>query len=141
MKKNLLFLFLFLFVGCGIKEPIKLDNSNKTTINQGLIKSHYSKVPIDPYLNKYNWQYTLFKIYNPNKIINNNEKIKFFYLAQNANRIKIIADTAEIGDEYKNFMINNGVSATISYSTWSNNSNENKNLVEFIFIKDNVKNR
>lgn len=142
MRKILAFSSLvLLLVGCGVKEPVKLDNNSAITINQGLIVERVNNIPKDPFLEYSNWSYNMYfsKLSN-GMLVKDEDIVKTFYLAHNADRI-IILGYEPTAFEYRNYFIKNGVTAPIEISKLDmiGNSKTTVNVLFFHEKKDNSK--
>lgn len=103
-----------LFTACSKPpKPVELEGTQAKTINQSLIEKHSQSTPQDPFLQNMNWTYNMyFKKLSNGDLIANDDIVKAFYLAHNADEIIIIGDKI-ITQEYKNYFLKNGVKANI----------------------------
>ena len=133
MKKIIIFTFImFIFVGCGRKEPVKLDNDSAITINQELIRSKNYNVPLDSFLKNNSWTYNMYFSKINNELINDDEVVKAFYLAHNADEI-IIIGANPVTLEYQSYFLKNQVLGKIRIHE-VDSINGKKNLVNVLFF-------
>lgn len=113
-KKILMFAVAGLLLSACSKapEPVKLDDGSATAINQGLILKKSYSVQKDPFLQSNKWSYNMYFTKIGNDYMRNDEIVKGFYLAHNADRIIIIGNE-KIAREYKSYFLENGVTANI----------------------------
>lgn len=133
MKKIIIFTFImFIFVGCGRKGPVKLDNDSAITINQELIRSKNYNVPLDSFLKNNSWTYNMYFSKINNELINDDEVVKAFYLAHNADEI-IIIGANPVTLEYQSYFLKNQVLGKIRIHE-VDSINGKKNLVNVLFF-------
>ena len=105
-----------LLTGCSDKIPepeqVKWDNNSAITINKNLLFTKDFKVPKDPYLKNVNWTYQITATKTQNELFSNEQIVKTFLVAQNAQEI-ILIGRADLINEYKNYFLNNGVTAIV----------------------------
>lgn len=133
MRYSLLILGIF-FVGCSTTPPppVHIDEGGMIhTINQGLIDTRDFSVPKDPFLRNNNWDYQILTHKSGDEYFINDEIPKVFYLAQNADEI-IIIGKPELISEYKNYFINNQVTAKIQLRPL--NYRYDKDLINILFF-------
>ena len=115
MKKQILLVAIFglTFFGCSnAPEPIKLDGGSATTINQNLITQKLNEIEQDPFLKNNRWSYNIYFEKIGDELMKNDEVVKGFYLAHNADKMIIIGNE-KIAKEYKDFFLANQVKAHI----------------------------
>jgi cag pathogenicity island protein 12 len=133
MKKIIIFTFImFIFVGCGRKEPVKLDNDSAITINQELIRLKNYNVPLDSFLKNNSWTYNMYFSKINDELINDDEVVKAFYLAHNADEI-IIIGANPVALEYQSYFLKNQVLGKIRIHE-VDSINGKKNLVNVLFF-------
>lgn len=121
---------LLLFIGCGAKNPTKLQNNKNLGINNSLLEQRYSFIPKDEFLTNTNWAYQIEAIPSGEYLLSNEQMVKTFLLAHNASRIVIIGNENEI-EKYKKYFKENGVTAEIYLQPVETNNKEFVNLLFF----------
>ena len=130
---NLVILSLLLGACSKPPKPVELEGTEAKTINQSLIEKHSQSTPQDPFLKTTDWTYNMYFSKQPNgDLIKNDDIVKAFYLAHNADEIIIIGDKS-ITWQYKNYFIKNGVSANIKLHpiAYVNHSKQSVNVLFF----------
>lgn len=118
------------FSGCGVKSPAALKESgNKISINNSILNERYSFVPKDDFLRNMDWAYQIEIIPEGRYLISNEQMVKTFLLAHNANKIIIIGN-GKIIEEYKEYFEENGVTAEINLQPVENE----KEFVNLLFF-------
>lgn len=126
-----------LLIGCSTKppKPVKLDSGSSVAINQALIILKEKGIGKDPFLINNKWAYNMFFSKTDGELINNSDIVKAFYLAHNAQKIIIIGNE-KIAQEYKDYFLNNQVSANITIHP-VDSINLSKQQVNVIFFSKN----
>jgi len=119
-----------LFVGCGAKNPPKLQNNKNLGINNSLLEQKYSFVPKDEFLSNENFVYELEAIPSGEYLIANELMVKTFLLAHNASKIIIIGDKNKI-KQYKDYFLQNGVMADMYLQPLEDSENQFIKLLFF----------
>lgn len=115
MKKQILLVAVtgLIFSACSkAPDPVKLDSGSATTINNALIARKINEIPQDPFLQNLKWSYNMNFIKIGDEYMRNDEIVKGFYLAHNADKMIIIGNE-KIAREYKSYFLNNQVKADI----------------------------
>lgn len=115
MKKQILLVAIIglIFSACSkAPDPIKLDDGSATTINQALITKKIKGIEQDPFLQNMKWSYNMYFTKIDDEYMRNDEIVKGFYLAHNADKMIIIGNE-KIAREYKSYFLNNQVKADI----------------------------
>ena len=116
MRKQILIVAVtgLIFSACSINPPdvIELDSGSATTINNALVTKKINEVEKDPFLRDNKWSYNMNFIKIDNEYMRNDEIVKGFYLAHNADKIVIIGDE-KIAREYRSYFLENQVTAKI----------------------------
>lgn len=133
-----LFLALPFFTGgcAGIPDPVELDGGSAITINQELIRKQNKGIPLDPFLKEHNWTYNIVFEKIGNEYIPNNQIVKSFYVAHNANKIIIIGNK-DLAQDYKQYFEKNGVKNIEIHEVLY--INENANKVNVLFFGKKIK--
>lgn len=118
------------FVGCGAKNPPKLQNNKNLGINNSLLEQKYSFVPKDEFLSNANFVYELEAIPSGEYLITNELMVKTFLLAHNASKIIIIGDKNRI-EQYKDYFLQNGVMADMYLQPLDDSENQFVKLLFF----------
>ena len=124
---------LVLLNGCSKPpEPVVLDGTEAVTINQELIAEHSKSVPKDPFLKQVDWTYNMYFHKQGDRFIADDDVVKAFYLAHNADRMIIIGNS-DITGQYKEYFLRNGVEADIELHPiyMVNHSKETVNVLFF----------
>ncbi|OCS32895.1 cag pathogenicity island protein (plasmid) [Campylobacter fetus] len=126
-----------ILVGCSTKppEPVKLDGGSAITINQSLLTLKEKGVGKDKFLTSNKWTYNMFFTKNEDGLIKNDEIVKAFYLAHNSEKI-IIVGYENMALEYKNYFLNNQVTADIEIHP-VDSIDLSKNKVNVLFFSKN----
>lgn len=134
-----LFLALPFFTGgcAGIPDPVELDGGSAITINQELIRKEKKGIPLDPFLKEHNWTYNIVFEKIGNEYIPNNQIVKSFYVAHNANKIIIIGNK-DLAQDYKQYFEKNGVKNIEIHEVLYINENANKVNVLFFGKKNQI---
>jgi len=112
MKYTLLIGFL-LFTGCSQKEPVELKNDKTYVINKKiLLDTHYNIPPLDDSFKKQHYSYIINTSKEGDTFFDNDILVKSFYLLHHANLI-IITGNLDIANDYKLYLLENGVMAPI----------------------------
>ena len=117
-------------VGCGAKNPPKLQNNKNLGINNSLLEQKYSFVPKDEFLSNENSVYELEAIPSGEYLIANELMVKTFLLAHNASKIIIIGDKNRI-EQYKDYFLQNGVMADMYLQPLEDSENQFVKLLFF----------
>lgn len=128
------FLLTLFLIGCSTTPPppVHIDSGSMIrTINQGLIDTRDYYVPNDPFLKDNNWDYQILTHKVGDEYFKNDEIIKAFYVAQNADEIIILGKESLIKD-YKQYFRANGVRAKIELRPL--NYRFDKGLVNILFF-------
>lgn len=130
LKLTLALASAILLVGCGAKNPPKLQEGKNLGINNALLEQRYSFVPKDEFLSNVNFVYELEAIPSGEYLIANELMVKTFLLAHNASKIIIIGDKNKI-KAYKNYFLENGVKAEMYLQPLENSENHFVKLLFF----------
>lgn len=123
--------------GCaGVPDPVELDGGSAITINQELIRKQNKGIPLDPFLKEHNWTYNIVFEKIGNEYIPNNQIVKSFYVAHNANKIIIIGNK-DLAQDYKQYFEKNGVKNIEIHEVLY--INENANKVNVLFFGKKIK--
>ena len=126
----------FIATGCSkAPEAIKLDGGSAITINQSLITQKLNSVEKDPFLANNKWSYNMNFIKISNELLRNDEIVKAFYLAHNAEKMIIIGNE-KIAREYKDYFVYNQVKADIIIHS-IDSINGSKQRVNVLFFSKN----
>ena len=127
----------FSATGCaGVPDPVELDGGSAITINQELIRKQNKGIPLDPFLKEHNWTYNIVFEKIGNEYIPNNQIVKSFYVAHNANKIIIIGNK-DLAQDYKQYFEKNGVKNIEIHEVLY--INENANKVNVLFFGKKIK--
>lgn len=127
----------FFATGCaGVPDPVELDGGSAITINQELIRKQNKGIPLDPFLKEHNWTYNIVFEKIGNEYIPNNQIVKSFYVAHNANKIIIIGNK-DLAQDYKQYFEKNGVKNIEIHEVLY--INENANKVNVLFFGKKIK--
>jgi len=130
-----------LFSGCSNKIPDaekpKWEKNSALVINKEFILAKEFSVPKDPYLKNENWTYQITAEKQKDNYFKNDEIVKTFIIAHNAEEI-ILVGRDEVIRDYRNYFIKNQVSADIKLQPVNPISKDfNKvNILFFRGIKD-----
>ncbi|MCI5786043.1 cag pathogenicity island Cag12 family protein [Helicobacter trogontum] len=102
---------LIALVGCNPK-PKRLDNNSALTINNRLLEMQYNFVPKDPFLGNSDWTYHIVVTKINGEYLRNDEVLKTFLLAHNADKI-ILVGAKDLIQEYKHYFKQHQVTAII----------------------------
>jgi len=123
MKYTLLIGFL-LFTGCSQKKPVELKNDETYVINKKiLLDTHYNIPPLDDSFKKQRYSYIINTSKKGNTFFDNDILVKAFYLLQHANLI-VITGNLDIANDYKLYLMENGVMAPIEVNDANIDSNK-----------------
>lgn len=121
----------FLLIGCSAKSPPALQDSKSLGINNALLEQKYSFVPKDEFLANMNFAYEINAIPNGEYLITNEQMVKIFLLAHNAQKVIIIGDKQKI-KAYGDYLAINGVKAENMYLQPLENTEND--LVKLLFF-------
>ncbi|WP_270985554.1 cag pathogenicity island Cag12 family protein [Campylobacter helveticus] len=130
LKLTLALASAVLLVGCGAKNPPKLQEGKNLGINNALLEQRYSFVPKDEFLSNVNFVYELEAIPSGEYLIANELMVKTFLLAHNASKIIIIGDKDKI-KAYESYFLENGVKAEMYSQPLENSQNHFVKLLFF----------
>ena len=104
-----------LTTGCTRKapDPVQIDKDLRVQINNSLLEKQYNFVPKDQFLSQKDWAYQMIFYKTNDLYIQNDEIAKAFLLAQNCQKMILIASNEELLDSYKQYFVENNVSAEI----------------------------
>lgn len=98
--------------GCS-KKPVQIQwGANSQSINNALLEERYSFVPKDKKLKESNWAYEVEAQTKGDYLFENNQMVKVFLLAHNADKIIILGEK-NLALQYRNYFKANGVTAYI----------------------------
>ncbi len=98
--------------GCS-KKPVQIEWGAKSqSINNALLEERYSFVPRDKKLKESNWAYEVEARAKGDYLFENNQMVKVFLLAHNADKIIILGEK-NLALQYRNYFKANGVIAYI----------------------------
>lgn len=110
------FLLLLSFTGCSDKipdaQPVKWHKDSALTINQEFLLTKEFKVPKDPHLKNQNWTFQATAQKSGKYLFKNEDITKIFLVAHNSSEI-IIVGRGDLIKEYKNYFLDNQVTADI----------------------------
>lgn len=103
---------MFAIFGCS-KKPVQIEWGAKSqSINNALLEERYNFVPKDKKLKESNWAYEVEARAKGDYLFENNQMVKVFLLAHNADRIIILGEK-NLALQYRNYFKANGVTAYI----------------------------
>ncbi|OBV30147.1 hypothetical protein BKN38_05215 [Helicobacter sp. CLO-3] len=98
--------------GCS-KKPVQIEwKATSQSINNALLEERYSFVPKDKKLKESNWAYEVEAQAKGDYLFENNQMVKVFLLAHNADKIIILGEK-NLALQYRNYFKANGVIAYI----------------------------
>ncbi len=98
--------------GCS-KKPVQIEWGSKSqSINNALLEERYSFVPKDKKLKESNWAYEVEAQAKGDYLFENNQMVKVFLLAHNADKIIILGEK-NLALQYRNYFKANGVTAYV----------------------------
>lgn len=102
-----------LAIGACSKKPVQIEwGASSQSINNSLLEERYSFVPKDKKLKESNWAYEVEAQAKGDYLFENNQMVKVFLLAHNADRIIILGEK-NLALQYRNYFKANGVTAYI----------------------------
>lgn len=127
----------FLATGCaGVPDPVELDSNSAITINQELIRKQNKGIPLDPFLKEHNWTYNIIFEKNGNEYMDNEQVVKSFYVAHNADKIIIVGEK-DLAQDYKQYFEQNGVKNIEIHEVTFTEMDKNK--VNVLFFSKKIK--
>lgn len=98
--------------GCS-KKPVRIEwGATSQSINNALLEERYSFVPKDKKLKESNWAYEVEAQAKGDYLFENNQMVKVFLLAHNADKIIILGEK-NLALQYRNYFKANGVTAYV----------------------------
>lgn len=127
----------FLATGCtGVPDLVELDSNSAITINQELIRKQNKGIPLDPFLKEHNWTYNIIFEKNGNEYMDNEQIVKSFYVAHNADKIIIVGEK-DLAQDYKQYFEQNGVKNIEIHEVTFTEMDKNK--VNVLFFSKKIK--
>lgn len=116
MKKSLIcgaaIVAMVAISGCS-KKPVRIEwGATSQSINNALLEERYSFVPKDKKLKESNWAYEVEAQAKGDYLFENNQMVKVFLLAHNADKIIILGEK-NLALQYRNYFKANGVTAYV----------------------------
>ena len=116
MKKSLIcgaaIVAMVAISGCS-KKPVRIEwGATSQSINNALLEERYSFVPKDKKLKESNWAYEVEAQAKGDYLFENNQMVKVFLLAHNADKIIILGEK-NLALQYRNYFKTNGVTAYV----------------------------
>lgn len=136
MKKTLFVALcagLFIFTGCGPKQPKSFKSGTAMAINNAILEKQYNFVPKDSNLQALNFAYELFLSPQGQYMLANELVVKTFLLAHNSEKI-IIMGKEPLISRYKAYFISNGVEAQIETQPIDNGGSVYETHVQVLFF-------
>ncbi len=104
---------IVLAVSACSKKPVQIEwGATSQSINNALLEQRYSFVPRDKKLKESNWAYEVEAQAKGDYLFENNQMVKVFLLAHNADKIIILGEK-NLAIQYRNYFKANGVIAYI----------------------------